>query len=113
MEEKRRKKILLIEDNREIREGVSQLLEMEGYQVVSVASGREGLERLQDVERPHLVVLDFVLPELGGPEFLEAKERLPDVSEIPLLVFSADLYVEKKVEGRAVSGVIRKPLDLD
>ena len=57
-------KILIVEDDKDIREGVRILLEGEGYDVIEAENGRKGLELLS--EDPDLVILDVMMPGMSG-----------------------------------------------
>ena len=70
------REILLIEDERDARETLQLLLELEGYRVASAPNGREGLNALaRSAQAPCLIVLDLMMPVMNGWEFLEALER--------------------------------------
>ena len=81
----RAKRILLIEDDAGIREGMGDLLALEGYRVDRAANGEEGLARAREL-RPDVVTLDIRMPKLGG---LQTLERLMAEQHVP-----ADLAAE-------------------
>lgn len=79
MEEERRERILVIDDEEGIREGCRRALEPEGYVVVTAATGPEGLRRLEDEGPFDLVLIDLVLPGMRGFDLLQTiRERDPD-----------------------------------
>lgn len=81
-------RILIVEDDDDIREVVSALLEQEGYDVVSATDGRAALRVLQAGARPDLMLLDLMMPGMNGWEVLE--RMLSDgLSEIPVVVLTA------------------------
>ena len=82
------KKILIIEDEERTRENLGIILEMEGYEVRSAATGREGLE-LTRRERPHLILCDVTMPEINGHQVLEKLRSQPETAEIPLVFLTA------------------------
>lgn len=86
--------VLLIEDDRGVREALRLGLELEGYQVLEAASGAEGLRRL--AEGPEVVVLDVLLP--GGDGFGVLRE-IRRVSAVPVLMLTALDEVEWRVKG--------------
>ncbi|MCS7067905.1 MAG: response regulator transcription factor [Meiothermus sp.] len=86
--------VLLIEDDRGVREALRLGLELEGYRVLEAASGSEGLRRL--AEGPDLVVLDVLLP--GGDGFGVLRE-IRRVSAVPVLMLTALDEVEWRVKG--------------
>lgn len=83
------KKILLVEDE-EIMIGLLQRkLTQEGYEVLVARDGQEGLERLRGMEsKPDLVLLDIIMPKLGGFEVMEEMNKDPELKKIPVIVIS-------------------------
>jgi CheY-like chemotaxis protein len=94
-------KILLVEDDDSIRQGLSEILEIEGYLVIEARNGEEGLERLwEDV--PDLVLLDLRMPVMDGLEFKKIMDSHPGRSAIPVIAFSgnpSDVPPEMKAAG--------------
>ena len=80
-------KILLIEDDKFLRDLISQKLKSEGYEVVEAAEGREGLEKIKK-EKPNLVLLDLVLPGIDGFEVLKKIKEDPSTSSLPVIILS-------------------------
>lgn len=82
--------ILLIEDSDEMRATVRMLLESVGYSVSEARNGREGLAMAQalDPSELALIVLDIFMPQMGGQEFLEIKEKTPAIAGVPVVVCS-------------------------
>jgi CheY-like chemotaxis protein len=106
------KSILIIEDDDDIRETLKQVLELEGYQVLVAANGKEGLVELCRPNRPCLVILDLMMPIMNGWEFLSEKSKDDNLSRIPVVVISAALKLNS-VETTQVVKALRKPIDLD
>jgi signal transduction histidine kinase len=103
-----RKVILLVEDDRSIREAVHDILETEGYDVVQAENGRDALERLRAGSPPDLILLDLRMPVMDGWEFRAAQKNDPNLATIPVLAVSAD--GSAKAEAIAADGYLRKPL---
>ena len=82
------KKILLIEDEENVRLVVSISLEKEGYEVDAVASGEEALEKVVDFD-PDLVILDIMMPGIDGWEVLGLLKSNPLTESIPVCVLTA------------------------
>ncbi|MEJ2005629.1 MAG: response regulator, partial [Cyclobacteriaceae bacterium] len=59
------KKILIIEDNPDIRENISEILELAGYETITAPDGKQGIELAQQ-ELPDLILCDIMMPELDG-----------------------------------------------
>lgn len=104
------KTILVVEDDLNIRESMKDALEGEGYRVVIASNGKEALERVREVPHPCLVLLDMMMPVMGGREFIDA--MLADVllAPIPILVISAIADAETT---RGAAAFLKKPPDLD
>ncbi|MFP2911506.1 response regulator [Pyxidicoccus sp. 3LFB2] len=105
--------LLVVDDDLDIRDALQDVFELEGYAVLLAADGLEALAQLRQVERPpHLILLDLMMPRMDGFEFREALRHDSSLSDIPVLVASADLDVKGAAEGLDVAGWLRKPLDL-
>ncbi len=103
--------ILVIEDDRALREGLVLNFELQGYQVDAAADGEEGMQRAFDL-RPDLIVLDIMLPGWSGLDILtELRDRNEDV---PVLILSARGSTDNKVEGLNIGAddYLAKPFDL-
>jgi len=110
----RRGAILIVEDREDVREGLSQLLEFQGYLVFEAGNSREAFAHLES--SPHgiaLILLDLNLPGTSGDQIRAAQLADPDVSGIPLIVVSA---CSPDVPGAAAlraSAWIEKPFRFD
>ena len=81
------KKILIIEDEEIILELLQRKLAKEGYEVSVAGDGEEGLKVMKEV-KPHLILLDIVMPKMGGFEVMEEMQKDPELKEIPVIVVS-------------------------
>ena len=81
-------KILVADDNKLIRNTVRAILASAGHEVLEAGTGREALE-LARAERPDLILLDYMMPELDGLELLKAARREPELAEVPVLMLTA------------------------
>ena len=104
------KSILIVEDEPSIRENLQMILEFEGYSVFTATNGKEGLQALQKMPRPCLILLDLLMPVLNGMEFLEAKSHEDAIASIPVCVVSG---VAERPDLSKASGFVKKPIDLD
>jgi two-component system alkaline phosphatase synthesis response regulator PhoP len=104
-------KVLIVEDDRSLREGLALNLRRSGYETVTAKDGTEGLERIFD-EAPDLVLLDIMLPGLSGLEIL--REIRAQGLETPVLVLSARDQIPQKLEGFSLGAddYLTKPFDL-
>ncbi|MBV8772588.1 MAG: response regulator [Deltaproteobacteria bacterium] len=99
--------VLIIDDERMIRETLTELLEKDGREIVTARDGQEGLERLTEIPRPCLIVLDLTMPRMDGWEFLRRQSADPFMSNIPTIVLSGS---------RLPAGAkhqLAKPVDVD
>lgn len=82
------KKILIIEDNQDVRENTADILELEGYEVASAENGIIGVERAKEL-LPDVIVCDIMMPELDGYGVLEALNKNSQTSSIPFIFLTA------------------------
>jgi DNA-binding response OmpR family regulator len=81
-------RVLIIEDQREMRENLATILEMESYVVLRAGNGRHGLD-LARSERPDLILCDVMMPELDGHGVLQALRNDPATAAIPFIFLTA------------------------
>ena len=109
-----RPEILLIEDEPDAREALTELLEHYGYNVRSV---EDGMQALQEAVRspPDLVITDLSMPGLTGLEVLQRFRALPELADIPVIVVSAHHDVRNRIAGfdLGADDFLGKPVDLD
>jgi two-component system response regulator VicR len=82
------KTILVVDDEYALVESLTELLQDEGYRVISAGNGREGLATLQK-EKPDLVVVDLMMPIADGRELVRGMRSLADHRSIPVVMMSA------------------------
>src|SRR5438552_1073348 len=82
------KRLLLVDDELAIVDTLTSLLEQEGYEVVSAANGRDGLQKLRE-GRTDLVIVDVMMPILGGLDMLRMMRAMPDHASTPAILISA------------------------
>lgn len=80
--------ILLIEDNPVIQKLVTRLLEKEGYNVSVLSSGKNAVDTIK-AEKPDLIILDIMLPEVDGFTICSEVKCTPALKNIPILILSA------------------------
>jgi DNA-binding response OmpR family regulator len=81
------KKILVIEDDKFLRELISQKLLKEGYDIAEAMDGEKGVEAIK-AENPDLILLDLILPGIDGFEVLSRIKSDPNMSGIPVIILS-------------------------
>lgn len=107
------KRVLVVEDDPDIRDMVGGVLSLEGYDVMSASNGVEALDLLRDKPRPGLILLDLMMPIMNGWELRSELGRNPHLSAIPIVVISGDGSIDRKASALGVNGYLRKPVDLD
>lgn len=110
--EKNEKFILLVEDNHSVREALIWALEYAGYLVVTVRNGEEALNFLKKDPLPFVIFLDLMMPVLDGFEFREKKQANQRIRNVPTIIASAKINLEK-VEGMQYESFLSKPFELN
>ena len=82
-----KKNILIIEDDKFLRELIVQKLLKEGYDVSEAVDGEEGIKKIKET-KPSLVLLDLILPGIDGFEVLSQMQNEPGLSSIPVIILS-------------------------
>ncbi|OQX00546.1 response regulator [Candidatus Parcubacteria bacterium A4] len=95
-------KILIIEDDEFLRELVFRKLESEGFEAIIACDGEEGLQKIKE-EKPQLVLLDLILPNVDGFEVLERVKKDDSLASIPVIILS-NLGQREDIEKALKSG---------
>ena len=95
------RRVLVVEDDLSILTGVSMNLRFEGYEVLQAQDGRTGLQKALD-ERPHLILLDVMLPDMSGYEIVERLRADPGLSGVRILLMTARGSIVEKRRGMAL-----------
>jgi CheY-like chemotaxis protein len=102
--------VLVVDDDRDIRDSLIEMLEDQGYRAVGAGNGVEALEVLRTSDPPPcLILLDLMMPVMDGREFREQQVQHPAWQTIPVIVISAYGDVEAQARALAVE-YLRKPL---
>ena len=107
------KPVLIVEDERDIRETLAEILKLEGFAVQTACHGLDALEKLRHGgAHPGLILLDLMMPVMDGRRFLELLSAEPaELTRIPVVVFSAAANV--KPIDYPIAGYLSKPAGLD
>jgi two-component system, chemotaxis family, chemotaxis protein CheY len=110
--------VLIVEDDRDMRDMLAALLAMEGFHAVGAEDGLEALHLLRTVrhrapQTPCLVLLDLKMPRLGGPEFRRAQLGDPTVAGVPVAVMSGAADIEQRAVALGAVATVAKPIDVD
>jgi CheY-like chemotaxis protein len=104
----RRPTLLIVDDDRDIREVLGEMLTDEGFVIEAAWNGAEALKRLHDGFRPNLIILDLMMPVMDGRTFREHLKLSPELASIPVIgVTAAATTVDTDFE------CLRKPLRFD
>jgi CheY-like chemotaxis protein len=104
--------ILLVDDDADVRESLTECLLSSGHEVRTAENGRRALEHLRAGSRPDLILLDLRMPLLDGYEVLETLRASEHLSSIPVLIVSALRDVEPRALERTC-GFLPKPVRMD
>ena len=81
------KTILIVEDEQVLASLLKRKLSRRGYRSIIAADGREGLKKIKEI-RPDLILLDIVMPKMSGFEVMEAKQKIEEIKDIPIIIIS-------------------------
>lgn len=103
-------KVLIIDDEPHILLLVGSRLKANGYEVITALSGEQGLKRAA-AEKPSVILLDYVMPEMDGEEVLRHLKAAPATEAIPVIMLTADVknVKTKDYKIRGASACIFKP----
>lgn len=107
-------RILVVEDDRDIREALVMWLEIQRYEVAQAADGLDALAALQTQPLPDLILLDMLMPRMNGWELVDAIRKDPSstIAKIPIIAVTATSEKVQRSPGD-LQGVIRKPFELE
>lgn len=105
--------ILIIDDEADMRLALVELLEDEGYTVGQAKDGKKGLQFLLDNPKPKLILLDYMMPEMGGAEFCEKMRSNPQWASIPVALVSAATLSKDMLASMDVVTFIEKPIKIE
>lgn len=109
---KRDEHILVVDDEKDVREGLASLLVMEGYEVTTAENGAAAIERAK-LRRFDLILTDLRMPGMSGVETLTGLKQLhPDVPVLVVTGYASDETAERCMREGAY-GYVMKPFDLD
>jgi CheY-like chemotaxis protein len=104
--------VLVVDDDKDIRETIQEVLEGEGWRVATARNGGDALAVARAL-RPELILLDLFMPLVDGTEFRRRQLADPELARIPVFVMSAAAGIEERIAAMGVAGHLEKPLDLE
>jgi len=102
-----RPKVLIIDDDRDIREVLGEVLAEEGFVVEAAWNGAEAMKRLRAGFRPDIIILDLMMPVMDGLTFRAEQKQIPELADIPVIGVTAAPSFDTDFE------TLRKPLKLE
>ena len=111
---KSEKKILLVDDERDLVETLAYRLESAGYKVLTAYDGKEALKKAHE-EKPRLIILDLVLPKKDGYEVCRELKADQEYKKIPIILFTAWKFDGDEADGYRCGAdtYLHKPIDSD
>jgi CheY-like chemotaxis protein len=103
--------VLIVEDDEDLRDMMAQMLTIEGFAATAVANGREALDYLHQAIKPHVILLDLMMPVMDGWEFRRRQQADPDLAPVPVIVLSA--LDQSRAAPVDACAFLKKPLDFD
>jgi CheY-like chemotaxis protein len=111
--EKSAQHVLIVDDDPDIRQALAETLREDGFEVWEAEDGAVALEQLPQIPRPCLVLLDLMMPVMGGDEVLERIRQSPDpeTRSLDVFIFTAGSTVKEETARRA-QACFYKPFQL-
>jgi DNA-binding response OmpR family regulator len=91
-------KVLIVDDDVQTLRLVGLMLERQGFKIVAASNGMQALQ-MSRTEKPDVIVLDVMMPDMDGYEVTRRLRKEPDTAEIPILMFTAKAQVDDKISG--------------
>lgn len=101
--------VLIIDDDRELRSTVADILQEAGHQVASATSAEEALVRLKSGYRPALIIIDYLMPRMSGVQFLATCRLDPALQQIPAVLISGTTPDAASVARTGAAAALQKP----
>jgi two-component system alkaline phosphatase synthesis response regulator PhoP len=105
------KKILVVDDDPHIQELSRMILQDRGYEVITAENGVQAIQRVRD-EKPDLVLLDVMMPDMNGVDVCRTLKKMsPEVESMPIVMFTIldDVIDRKRAEDAGCNGYFLKP----
>jgi CheY-like chemotaxis protein len=102
--------VLVVEDDEDLRLTIVDLLREEGIVVAGASNGLEALAWMRAHGRPRVILLDLMMPVMGGVLFREAQLADPAVADVPVVLMTASTVEAISLEVPGVEEVVRKPM---
>ena len=108
------RRVLVVEDDADVRGALAAVLEVAGYQVVEAAHGGEALDHLRAASKSFcMILLDLFMPTMNGWAFRAEQMKDPAMAAIPVIVVSADASAATRARSLGIAHSLTKPIDFD
>jgi CheY-like chemotaxis protein len=104
--------VLVVDDDKDVREAMAELLQLEGFAVLPAGNGQEALNLLK-VENPCVVLLDLMMPVISGWEFLRHRKAQQRLAKIPVIAISAVIDRVAVARAEGADEVLLKPVNIE
>ena len=106
-------RILIVEDDDDIRETLREVLVAEGYNVEVAKDGIDAYNKLQATEHASVVLLDMMMPRMDGESFLAALKNHPELAGVHVIVISGNARARDRAQELSAAACLVKPFELD
>jgi CheY-like chemotaxis protein len=106
------KPILIVDDDKEVRSALAELLEGEGYTVAGAPNGHEALQLMRGGFHPAVILLDLMMPGMDGWDFRSEQQRDPAFARVPVVIVSAAGFSHESIRTQfRPAAYVPKPLE--
>lgn len=107
------KRILVVEDDDDIRDVLREVLAAEGYQVDLARDGLDAFGQLQAGDHASLILLDMMMPRMDGEAFLTSLKGRPELAGVHVIVISGNAQARDRAQELAAEACLVKPFEID
>jgi len=108
-----RQSVLVVDDDDDLRESFRDVLEDEGYRVLTASNGYEALRTLRSEPPPSVILLDLMMPVMNGWQFRTAQQLNPELANIPVVIVTAGLNIDAATRDLAAHRCLKKPVSVE
>jgi CheY-like chemotaxis protein len=107
-------RVLIVEDDADIRDAISEALEDHGYRGIAAENGEQALRALRaNSDRPCVILLDVMMPVMDGWQFRAEQSRDAELGRIPVIVLTAHANADEVATRMGATGFLKKPVQLE
>lgn len=107
-----RPRLMVVDDDSDIRDSLADVLGDEGYDVTLAKDGADALQKLRTGPLPGLILLDWMMPECDGATFRAQQKLDPTIAAVPVVLLTADANTQRKMAELDAVAYLTKPVDL-